>query len=199
MRLLLFSDLHGDRAAAQRLVARAAEVDVVVGAGDFGVMRRGVGRCFQELREIDRPAVLVPGNAESFEQLEQASRVWPAARVLHGGGVEILGQRFFGLGGGVPVTPFGPWSYDFSEDDARALLADCPEGAVLVSHSPPYGVVDVSSRGRHLGSVALREAIERTRPRLVACGHIHDAAGERATLGGTLVVNAGPGGVEVEL
>ena len=43
MRLLLFSDLHCDRAAAGHLVERAAAVDVVVGAGDFGNIRRNVG------------------------------------------------------------------------------------------------------------------------------------------------------------
>ena len=199
MKLLLFSDLHGDVDASRQLVARSAGVDVVVGAGDFGVARRGVGRCIEVLRAIIRPAVLVPGNAESFEELTRASRIWPQARVLHGSGVEILGRDFYGLGGGVPVTPFGDWSYDFTEAEARKLLAGCPEGAVLVSHSPPKGVVDVSSAGRHLGSVALRETVESKRPALVVCGHIHDSAGTRESLGESLVINAGPGGVEIEL
>lgn len=136
MRLLLFSDLHTDLVAAASIVERAPGFDAVVGAGDFAVKRHGLDRIVEVLAAIETPAVLVPGNGESAEELTAACRGWPAAHVLHGTGVDIGGVPFFGLGGGVPVTPFGSWSYDFTEDEARDLLAPCPEGAVLVSHSP---------------------------------------------------------------
>jgi len=199
MRLLLFSDLHTDLAAAASIVGRAAGVDAVVGAGDFAVKRRGLAAIVEVLAAIDTPAVLVPGNGESAEELSAACRGWPAAHVLHGEGVDIGGVPFFGLGGGVPVTPFGPWSYDFTEDEARDLLAPCPEGAVLVSHSPPLGHADADASGRHMGSKAVLETIERTRPRLVVCGHIHGSWGVRSRAGDTPIVNAGPGGVEWHL
>src|SRR5262249_38352984 len=106
---------------------------------------------------------------------------------------------FFGLPGAVPATPFGPWSFDFSEEEGAAMLADCPAGCVLVSHSPPKNVVDRSSRGQHLGSVAVADAVVRCKAQLVVCGHIHDSAGQHDFLGGTPVVNAGPGGIEWNL
>src|SRR5437588_11405880 len=112
MRFLLFSDLHCNAEAARRLVERAGTTDVLVGAGDVANMRRGIEVCIDVLRAVDRPAVLVPGNGESFEELQAACRDWPQARVLHGTGVEIGGVPFFGLGGAVPATPFGDWSYD---------------------------------------------------------------------------------------
>lgn len=196
MKLLLFSDLHADIAAARRLVERARHVDVVVGAGDFGNLRREVARSIDVLRAIERPAVLVAGNNESTEELAHACRDWPTAHVLHGTGVQIAGVDFFGIGGGIPTTPFGAWSYDFTEEQAAAMLADCPVGCVLVTHSPPKGAVDASSRGQSLGSVAIRAAIERQRPRLVVCGHIHGSAGQQADIGATPVVNAGPVGCE---
>ena len=59
MKLLLFSDLHCDTIAARSLVKRAASVDVLVGAGDFGKVRRDIGVCIDVLRTIDKPAVLV--------------------------------------------------------------------------------------------------------------------------------------------
>jgi Icc-related predicted phosphoesterase len=119
--------------------------------------------------------------------------------VLHGSGAEIQGIPFWGVGGAIPVTPFGSWSYDLTEDEGRQLLADCPPGAVIVSHSPPHGAVDESSAGQSLGSVALREAIERLNPALVVCGHIHDCSGQSANIGNTPVVNAGPHGMVWEL
>jgi Icc-related predicted phosphoesterase len=194
-RLLLFSDVHGDRSACRQIVDRAPDVDVVIGAGDFCNMRRGLQPIIDLLSDIETPTVLVPGNAESDDELRDACADWPAAHVLHGDSVGIDGVPFFGIGGGIPITPFGAWSWDFSEDEAEALLADCPTGAVLVSHSPPKNAVDQDSQGQHLGSTAVRRAIEKKRPPLVVCGHIHGSWGQSAEMGPTTVVNAGPDGV----
>jgi uncharacterized protein len=199
MKLLAFSDLHRDTAAASRLVRMSTNADVVVGAGDFANVRTGISSCIEILRQIQLPVVVVPGNNESLDELVEACRGWTSARALHGTGVEIGGVQFFGIGGGIPITPFGEWSYDFSEADANRLLSACPVGAVLVSHSPPKGAVDVSSSGRSLGSTAVRDAVVRLKPRLVVCGHIHESAGQRAVLGDTPVINAGPKGIMFEL
>lgn len=194
-RLLLFSDVHGDLDACRNLVARANEVDVVVGAGDFCVARRNLQAPIDVLSEIETPTVLVPGNAETEEELTNACRDWSAAHVLHGTGVTLKGVPFFGIGGGIPITPFGPWSYDLTEETARDLLTDCPKNGVLVSHSPPKNAVDRNSKGKHLGSTAVREAIEAKTPVLTVCGHIHGSWGETAEIGATTVVNAGPEGI----
>lgn len=119
-------------------------------------MRRDVGACIRILQAMDKPAVLVPGNNESEKELACACAEWKSARVLHGSGVMIDGVSVFGLGGGVPVTPFGSWSIDLTEEQAADLPALCPARGVLVSHSPPKGVVDLSSRGQSLGSTAGR-------------------------------------------
>jgi uncharacterized protein len=192
MRLLAFSDLHRDRDRAATLVEFAGEADVVIGAGDFASVHIGLNSMIDELRAITKPAVLVPGNNETDAALWRACAGWEAAIVLHGEAREIDGVQFFGLGGGVPKTPF-PWSFDLSEEEAASLLESCPEGAVLVTHSPPKGYVD-KAYGRSLGSEAVLRAIERTRPALAICGHIHQSWGEEATIGTTRVVNVGPDG-----
>ena len=128
-----------------------------------------------------------------------ACQAWQGSHVLHGSQVRINGIVFFGIGGGIPITPFGSWSYDFSEAEARDLLRDCPGGCILISHSPPKGAVDQSSDGRSLGSLAVREAIELKQPGLVVCGHIHGSAGMANRLAETTVINAGPGGIIHEL
>ncbi|MFB6249678.1 MAG: metallophosphoesterase [Salinibacter sp.] len=194
-RLLLFSDVHGDRDACRRLVEKSDEADVVVGAGDFCVMRRNLRAPIDALATIETPTVLVPGNAETEDELRDACADWPSARVLHGDECMVAGVPFYGIGGGIPVTPFGPWSYDFSEGEAERLLADCPEGTVLVSHSPPKGVVDRDSGGQSLGSTTVRDVIEDVRPRLTVCGHIHGSWGQEGALASTPVVNAGPEGL----
>jgi Icc-related predicted phosphoesterase len=192
MKLLAFSDLHRDQERAERLVELARDADVVIGAGDYATMRQGLEGTIEILSAIAAPAVLVPGNAESDTELWQACAGWRSAHVLHGEALSIEGVAFFGLGGGVPPTPF-PWSFDLDDDAAAAKLASCPEGAVLVVHSPPKGYLD-EAHGRHLGSRSVLEAIERTHPRLVLCGHIHQCWGGEAAIGTTPVVNVGPDG-----
>lgn len=199
MKLLLFSDVHSDLPATRDLVRRAAAVDIVVCAGDLCNAHQKLNRVVEILKAIDKPTVLVAGNNETTDELAQACAGWPSAVVLHGTGVEVLGVPFFGVGGGIPVTPFGDWSYDFSEPEAEKLFTDCPTGGVLVTHSPPFGILDVSSSGRSLGSPAIRAAMDRCRPQLLVCGHIHASCGQQEQVGGTLVVNAGPDGVIVEL
>ena len=199
MKLLLFSDLHSDFPGASKLVELSRKVDVVVGAGDYCLARRGLGDIIAALSPIPKPTVLVPGNAESHEELAYACHSWPNAHVLHGSQTTLDDVTFYGIGGGIPITPFGAWSYDFSEDEARKLLMDMQPGGVLISHSPPRGVLDLSSDGRSLGSEAVREIIDIKKPGLVVCGHIHGSAGQIAQLGQTSVINAGPDGILWEL
>jgi len=198
MKLLLFSDLHSDFRTASKLVELSKGVDIVVGAGDFCIGRRGLPNIINELARIKKPAVLVPGNSESQEELINACRSWQSAHVLHGSRTTIEGIEFFGIGGGIPPTPFGAWSYDFSEGEASELLRDCPPNCILVSHSPPKGVLDRSSDGRSLGSRAVGETVDIKRPALVVCGHIHGSSGMSDRRGDTVVVNAGPQGIIYE-
>lgn len=199
MKLLLFSDIHCDHDTARSLVERAQEADVVIGAGDFATVRRGLQETIDVLKSIEKPTVLVPGNAETDEELTAACADWPSAHVLHGSGTRINGVEFFGLGGAVPETPFGSWSFDLSEERAGELLRTCPPRGVLVSHSPPLGVLDVDSSRRHLGSRSVMGTVEQRHPRLVVCGHIHASAAHSVVHGITTIVNAGPGGMWHEL
>ena len=198
MKLLAFSDLHRDLDAAHSLVARSGEADVVLAAGDFAVVHRGVDEVIDVLREIERPTVLVPGNNETLDALRESCAGWEAATVLHGEGAELEGVSFYGLGAGVPTTPWD-WSFDLSEEAAAEMLSGCPKGGVLVSHSPPQGHVDTSSDGAHLGSEALLESIKAKRPRLMVCGHIHESWGQESSEGQTQIRNLGPDGVMLEI
>jgi Icc-related predicted phosphoesterase len=198
VRVLAFSDLHRYLGAAAELVEASADADVVIGAGDFASIHEGLGETIDALASIEAPTILIPGNNETDEALREAAARWPTATVLHGEGTALDGVDFYGLGAGVPITPWD-WSFDLDEDAAADRLAGCPEGAVLVVHSPPRGHVDQSGAGDHLGSTAILAAIEDKRPRLAVCGHIHESWGARSKLGPTEIANLGPDGAWFDL
>jgi Icc-related predicted phosphoesterase len=198
VKLLAFSDLHRDLDQGARLVAMAADADVVIGAGDFASVHEGLEDTIGSLSAITAPTLLVPGNNETADALRAAAADWDAATVLHGEGTEIDGVEFFGLGAGVPTTPW-EWSFDLSDEEAAAMIAPCPEGAVLVLHSPPKGYCDGGDEGNHFGSPALLAAIEEKRPRLVVFGHIHEAWGCESRVGDSPLRNLGPSGTWIEL
>jgi Icc-related predicted phosphoesterase len=198
VRILAFSDLHRDLAQGAQLVEMAAEADVVIGAGDFASIHEGLEETIGALAGIATPTVLVPGNNETAEALRAAAADWSAATVLHGEEATIDAVEFFGLGAGIPVTPWD-WSFDLDDEAATEMLAPCPEGAVLVLHSPPRDHCDSAGGDTHFGSPALLRAIEEKRPRLAVCGHIHESWGCESQVGPTPVRNLGPRGTWIEL
>lgn len=190
MRIMAFSDLHHAHTRAEALVSASEEADLVIGAGDFCNHRQGLAEAMNLLGGIKAPMVVVPGNAESAGELRESAH--QGTHVLHGEGMEFEGLRIFGLGYGVPETPFGDWSCDLGEARATALLNACDAADILVVHSPPKGVADLTSAGHSVGSTAIRDAIRRVQPELALCGHIHDSWGATGLIGATKVVNLGP-------
>ena len=197
MRILAFSDLHRDLDQAAQLVEMSADADVVIGAGDFASIHEGLAETIAALAPISTPTVLVPGNNETEDALREAAGEWEAATVLHGSGTTIDGVDFYGLGAGIPVTPW-EWSFDLDEEAAAERIAGCPDDAVLVLHSPPRGYCDTNGSGDHFGSEALLRAIEEKQPRLAVCGHIHESWGCERLIHQTPLRNLGPTGTWIE-
>ncbi|MBM3304087.1 MAG: hypothetical protein FJY76_03240 [Candidatus Aenigmarchaeota archaeon] len=84
------------------------------------------------------------------------------------------------------------------EEIARIFFANVGRVDVMVSHQPPYGILDKVNhrgapkgwKGRHAGSMLLLEYIRKYHPHYVICGHIHEGKGIKR-VGKTTVINAG--------
>ena len=198
MKILAFSDVHCDTAACEALVAAAEQADLIIGAGDFAQRREGLTGTMAILEAFAGKAIYVAGNNETPDELRAAT----SAEVLHGEMTTRLGVKIFGLGGATPelnITAFE--SYDISEADAVPLLEAASGADIMICHSPPKGVADVMVPHGSMGSVEIRNTVERVQPRLMLCGHIHDCWGERGKIGKTDVLNLGPriNWIELEL
>ena len=108
----------------------------------------------------------------------------------------VEGTTFLGLSGGLP---FGGCPYERTEEEIEEALeqaftdqgTEASGPTVLLSHQPPRDTLCDLARGHHVGSEAVRGAIERHQPDLVVCGHIHEGVG-LDTIGRSRVVNPGP-------
>lgn len=187
MRIYVASDIHASRSAAERIRAAldAYRPDVFVAAGDvtnFGP----ISYARELLASLPVPTLAVPGNCDPREILPVLDEIGVN---LHARKATVAGRTFVGLGGSNP-TPFGT-PFELSEEEIDATLRPLMEGnAILVSHPPPRGVVDVVHSGDHVGSTSVRAVVEEFQPPLVLCGHIHEARGVDR-VGRTTVVNPG--------
>lgn len=110
------------------------------------------------------------------------------ATVLINEGIEIQGLRIWGS----PVTPLYGGAFGLSSaEDRRRLYAQIPEDTdILVTHGPPYGILDsTSDSGVHSGCRELLDVVVRLKPRLHVFGHVHGAYGIFQT-DDTVFVNA---------
>lgn len=195
MKVLATSDFHGSYKAFQKAAGRAREsnANALVVCGDvthFGTLEQAM-ELLSCLLEANCPVVFVPGNCDSPLLAEKS-----IGRIIsiHGKCAEIGGFSFLGVGGSSP-SPFDT-PFELSEEEIDDVLTkgfNCceTEEIILVSHSPPRNMsVDFTHSGEHVGSVKVRKFVENVQPKLVLCGHIHEASGVDH-VGRTVVVNPG--------
>lgn len=85
---------------------------------------------------------------------------------------------------GSPFTPeYGTWAFQYPQfhrlpERAREVWEAIPlDIDILVTHGPPLGYLDMTSRGQRAGCPALLERLWQIQPTLHVFGHIHEARG----------------------
>lgn len=194
MQIIVIGDIHmAVNSFAD--IPKLSSADLVVINGDltnFG----GPAEAQQVIEALQR---LNPNILAQFGNLDQNNvGSWLTAQ-----GIDIHGRALYreegfwlvGLGGSNP-TPFNTPT-EFSEQELAELATEAFQQrtaaapTLFISHCPPAATaVDRISSGQHVGSSAVRKAIETFSPALCVTGHIHEAKGE-AALGTTRIYNPG--------
>ncbi len=193
MKILGITDIHNRIENLQRILKDADQVDLVCLGGDltnFGT----------------------PENAETIVHIAQSNKV-PVLAVAGNCDTALIDQRLMELsvsvaGRGMIIKDIGihglsatpPWRrgmYEFEEEQLAQQLevgfsqVQNARWHVVLAHVPPRnGKLDRTFFFQHVGSLALREFVDKTQPALVICGHIHESRGVEM-LGATTVVNCG--------
>ncbi len=187
-RLVLVSDSHGQHGALD-----VPEGDVLVHAGDFctsgkEAQVRAFARWLHQQPHAHK--VVIAGNHDRCLELDMGlgARLFEGATYLLDSAATVAGLRFYGS----PWQPeFLSWAFNLPRGEPlRHVWSKIPVGIdVLVTHGPPFGVLDRTIQGLWVGCEELRVAVDRVQPRVHVFGHIHEGAGVH-TEGGVLFANA---------
>ena len=197
MKILLFSDIHGDVAALVRLMATPA--DVYISVGDLSNFGRGLDQAGRILQPHGDKVWVLPGNHETAQQNAEFCAKF-GLRDFHEQAWRLGGHWIAGLGYSNP-TPFDTPG-EYSEEELAQRLKEFADLSplVLVCHAPPLETkLDQIRSGTHGGSSAVAEFLEKHPPEYFFCGHIHEAAGVEIEMGKTKARNLGKKGHLLEL
>ncbi len=81
---------------------------------------------------------------------------------------------------GSPIQPeFMDWAFNRKRGAEIKTHWDLipNETDILITHGPPYGILDKNMRGMSCGCEELKKAVDRTQPKLHIFGHIHEGHG----------------------
>ncbi len=190
MRLAAASDIHGDYVMTRKfgMAVLNLNTSAIIIAGDIGPNAK---RILSYLSQLEIPMYVVLGNddfpldAYILEDIPYVLNV--DGECLDIGPVEIIGLK------GDPGSGLTSPDEKKIEATLQKAFTRASKPVILVSHFPPYRVLDFatrhSERGEHIGSKAIRKIVEKYKPILCVCGHVHKDGGKRAFLKDTEVIN----------
>lgn len=183
MRIVCISDTHRQPFSCINF----PDGDILIHCGDgVGEYDRSVKSLNKEFEKLPHKHKLyIPGNHDGFIycNLEEAEKLLTNARILIDKEIVIEGIRIYGS----PWTPlFNDWYFMFPRNgfQIEGKWKAIPSGIdILVTHGPPFGILDVNEKYEHTGcEILYKEVTERVKPKYSIFGHIHEARGIRTPM-----------------
>ena len=189
MKIICISDTHN-----LHKDLKIPDGDILIHAGDMTCVG-GI----DEIKEFNqwlgtfphRHKIVIAGNHDLYlESVPLLSNLLITNEIyLNDSGVEIEGLKIWGS----PISPnYQDWAFNRERGEAiRKHWGMIPEDTdILITHCPPFGILDFNEKGKHEGCQDLLAIVQqKIKPRLHVFGHLHDAHG-KVKIGETLFVNA---------
>lgn len=182
MKITVFSDIHGQFNSKDfNKSFRNNPGDVLIFAGDLQInnMDNGIGFIdwFHKLPYEFK--VMTFGNHDgNWEHAAEHAQKYNDITILNNESVTVNGIKIFGSPHSVE---FGKWWFMMKDELLATLWAKIPDDIdILVTHSPPFGILDQTIDGFTTGSRTLSKRIsELHNLKYHIFGHIHESYGVR--------------------
>ncbi|MBI2662967.1 metallophosphoesterase [Candidatus Woesearchaeota archaeon] len=186
MKILVFTDSHGNKSSIKRIIEKSKEVDIVVCAGDLSNFSIDLDVVLNQLKAIKKPLLIIHGNHEMGSELKKLCKKYGFI-YIHKGIYRVDNYSFIGFGGG----GFSKIDLEF-ENWSKNIKKEKNEIIVLVTHAPVYNTkLDFLKGIGHAGNLSIRKFINRINPKLVICGHFHENFGVVDKINQTKIINPG--------
>lgn len=185
MNITFISDTHGEHHRIPK--AHLPGGDAIIHCGD--ISNRGYKeeiRVFLEwFSKLDQYThkIFIAGNHDFFFeknplQSKELVEQYPNVTYLQDSSITIDGVKIYGS----PWQPeFFNWAFNLPRNGDRLKVKwmDIPRDTdILITHGPPFGVLDVAPRGNiNVGCELLMEEHQHIKPIIHAFGHIHHSYG----------------------
>lgn len=193
-------DQHQDKEILKHLVKRAKkkDVDFIVCGGDVSWFGRGLRDFLEAFSSVDKKMYIIPGNhEEDVKEWDKMISSYPNIVNLHKKDIEIENYVLLGYGGG----GFAMQDPEFRKLARKWYGKYNGKKIILITHGPPFNtkIDDLDGQGRHVGNKDYRKFIERIKPKLVVCGHLHETVGLTDSIGKSKLVHPGWEGMVIEV
>jgi len=200
LKILAAGDFHGNDLVSKELAKKAEKekADLVVIAGDildFGEYAKNMIMPFVERKET---VLFIPGNHDTEEAVEGFVNNYKVKN-LDGSYFAVGDIGFFGCGGS---TMHGFPHYVNEDEIYNRLKAGhekikSKKKKVMVTHMHPAS--SIIEKFSYPGSSSIKKAIEKFKPDVHICGHIHELEGVEEKIGKTKVFSVGKRGTVIEV
>jgi len=200
MKILAAGDIHGDSRLAEKLAERAEKenVDLVVICGDITQFEQSTDNLMKPFVKRHEKVLIIPGNHESVATTDFLADFYGVTN-LHGYSVKTGDVALFGCGG----ANIG--IHQQTEKEIYDLLKKGFDRIkeikkkIMVTHVHPSGTKMEKFTKIFPGSDGVRKAVEKFKPDIMLCSHVHEAEGIEEKIGDTKVINVGKKGKIIEI
>mgnify|MGYP000228346756 CR=1 FL=1 len=195
MRILACSDIHSSLKSVRVIKKKAARADIIICAGDVSVFDRDLDRILFELNKTGKPVLVIPGNHDSNSAVRSLCKIFRNITYFHRKAKLINGVFFMGFGNSgfeMRDKKFEKWASNTIKFGKNTLRK--ARKVVLFTHGPPFNTKLDRIMNHHCGSWSIAALIEKLKPDLYVCGHLHENFNKQEKRGKTRLVNPGPEG-----
>ncbi len=200
MKILAAGDIHGDMNLAKRLAERAEKekVDLVILCGDLTYGETSTKGIIGPFKKKNKKVLLIPGNHETVATADFLAELYGVTN-LHGYSIKYKDIGFFGAGG----ANIG--LFQLSEKEIYDLIKrgfdriKDSKTKIMITHVHPSGTLMEKFSSFFEGSSGIKRAVDKFKPDILLCSHVHEAEGLEEKVGTTRVINVGKKGKILEI